>query len=574
LTPVDSVSTPLVEATEAKTVNRTGSGKVVAILDTGVDKTHPFLAGKVVSEACFSGNSNCPNGLTSQIGAGAGVPCTYAVSGCRHGTHVAGIAAGRRYAAMPAPQFDGIAPGANLIAIQVFSRFTGANCGSGEDPCALSYTSDQIKGLDRVFALRFSFSIASVNMSLGGGSSAVNCDADSRKPSIDNLRSAGIATAIASGNNGFTNAVSFPACISTAITVGSTTTSDVVSSFSNSSPLVELLAPGSNINSSVPGGGFAVFSGTSMATPGVAGAWAVLKQVSPAASVATVLSALQASGKPITGPLGVIKPRIRVLAGSVRLADTGFLFSAPLGPTAGLDVASGGIGLAHRTGGPSSGNIVISGIPAGSTVQFARLVWMTIGGPDDTVVFKGLNTGGTLIGAARDTAWNINQGNPNRTYYRTLSAAIVPGNGSYSISGVGGVGGADGQGAWLIVYYTNPAVPQLGRAYTKLGALGMCTTGGTMTHFFSGINVPITPSKIRLHVGMADGQDATENPMLLGTTPVTGADAFFGGDGPFADHYSLYFAPVHLPAGTTSISNSLTIGNDCLAWPFAVLTYR
>jgi Subtilase family len=477
---------------------------------------------------------------------------------------------------MPAPQFDGIAPGANLISIQVFSRFTGANCaGAGEDPCALSFTSDQIAGLDRVFALRNSFSIASVNMSLGGGSSTVDCDADSRKPSIDNLRSAGIATAIASGNNGFTNAVSFPACISTAITVGSTTTSDVVSSFSNSSPLVELLAPGSNINSSVPGGGFAVFSGTSMATPGVAGAWAVLKQVSPGASVASVLSALQASGKPITDTRnGVIKPRIRVLAGSVRFADTGFLSSTVAGPSAGLDVASGGLGLATRGGSAASGNIDISGIPAGSTVQSARLVWMTIGGPDDTVIFKGASTGGTLIGAARDTAWNINQGNPNRTYYRTLSSAIVPGNGSYSISGVGGVGGADGQGAWLIVYYTNPAVSQVGRAYTKLGALGMCTAGGTMTHFFGGISVPSTPSKIRLHVGMADGQDATEDPMLLGTTPVTGADAFFGGDGPFADHYSLYFSPVHLPAGTTSISNSLKIGNDCLAWPFAVLTYR
>jgi subtilisin len=573
---VDSVSTPLVEGTEAKTVGRNGLGKVIAILDTGVDKTHPFLAGKVVSEACFSANSNCPNGLTSQIGAGAGVPCTYAVSGCTHGTHVAGIAAGKRYSTMPAPQFDGVAPEAKLISIQVFSKFTGSNCiGAGEDPCALSYTSDQIKGLDQVFSLRGSFSIASVNMSLGGGKSTTNCDGDSRKPSIDNLRSVGIATAIASGNNGFTDGVSFPACISTAITVGCTTTSDTVCSFSNSSPLVELLAPGLNITSSVPGGGFAVKSGTSMSTPHVAGAWAVLKQVIPVASVASVLSALQASGKPITDPRNLVtKPRIRVLAGSVRFTDTGFRSYTLVGPLKGLDVASGGLGLAVRGGSPASGNIVISGIPAGSTVQFARLVWMTIGGPDDTVVFKGISTVGTLIGAARDTNWNINQGNPNRTYYLNLSSAVVPGNGSYSISGVGGVGGADGQGAWLIVYYTNPAVSEVGRAYTKIGALGMCTSGGTMAHVFSGISVPSTPSKIRLHVGMADGQDFTEDPMLLGTTPVTGADAFFGGDGAFADHYSLYFSPLHLPAGTTWISNSLTLGSDCLAWPYAVLAYR
>ncbi len=573
--PLDSVSTPLVEGEEAKTLGRTGSGRVIAILDTGVDKTHPFLAGKVVSEACYSGNSNCPNGSTSQIGSGAGVPCTYAVSGCRHATHVAGIAAGKRYAAMPAPQYDGVAPDAKLISIQVFSRFTGANCGGGEDPCALSYTSDQIAGLDRVYALRTTYSIASVNMSLGGSKSTTDCDTDSRKASIDNLRSANIATAIASGNDGFTDGVSFPACISTAITVGSTTTSDVVSSFSNSSPLVELLAPGSSISSSVPGGGFAIFSGTSMATPHVAGAWAVLKQITPTATVPTVLSALQATGKPITDSRnGVVKPRIRVLSGSVRLADTGFRFYAAFSPTAGLDVASNGIGLATRTGGPASGTIAISGIPAGSSVVLARLVWMTIGGPDASVVFKGTATGGTLIGASRDTAWNINQGNPNRTYYRDIAASVVPGNGNYSISGVGGVGGADGQGAWLLVYYTNPAVSQVGRVYTKLGALGMCTFGGTMTHSFSGISVPSAPSKVRLHVGMADGQDFTEDPMKLGATAVTGADAFYGGLGTFADAYSLYLSPVHLPAGTTSISNSLKIGTDCLAWPYSVLTYR
>ena len=137
--PLDSVSTPLVEGEEAKTLGRTGSGRVVAILDTGVDKSHPFLAGKVVSEACYSGNSNCPNGLTSQVGAGAGVPCTYATSGCRHATHVAGIAAGKRYAAMPAPQYDGVAPDAKLISIQVFSRFTGRTVAGPRTP-ALSRT--------------------------------------------------------------------------------------------------------------------------------------------------------------------------------------------------------------------------------------------------------------------------------------------------------------------------------------------------------------------------------------------------------------------------------------------------
>ena len=243
------------------------------MLDTGVDKAHSFLAGKVVSEACFSAG-DCPGGASSSTAVGSGVPCTYAPGDCEHGTHVAGIAAGR------GTSFNGVAPGANLIAINVFSRFD-SGCGNRPTPCARSFTSDQIKGLERVMALRSSLRISSVNMSLGGGQHTANCDTDSRKAAIDNLRSTGIATVISSGNDGSATAVSAPACISTAITVGSTTKTDVVSSLSNSSSLVELLAPGSSINSSVPGGGFGSKSGTSMAAPHVAGAWAVLRQVVP-----------------------------------------------------------------------------------------------------------------------------------------------------------------------------------------------------------------------------------------------------------------------------------------------------
>jgi subtilisin family serine protease len=87
-------SSPLVQASDMWAAEYTGSGQVVAVLDTGVDRAHPFLSGKVVAEACYSGNSNCPNGSATQTGIGSGVHCTYAVSGCTHGTHVAGIAAG------------------------------------------------------------------------------------------------------------------------------------------------------------------------------------------------------------------------------------------------------------------------------------------------------------------------------------------------------------------------------------------------------------------------------------------------------------------------------------------------
>jgi subtilisin len=307
-------SVPLVDAPAAWNAGFTGTGRVVAILDTGVDKNHSFLTGKVIEEACYSANGNCPNSLTSQTGPGAGVPCTYTAFACRHGTRVAGIAAGM------GPSFSGVAKGASLMAVQVFSRFTGAICtGAGEDPCALSFTSDQLMGLERVFALQSTYSFASVNMSLGGGQFFSNCDSDPRKVAIDNLRSVGIATVIAAGNDGFTNALNAPGCISTAISVGSTddgslgTVADAVSSFSNSASFLSLLAPGRWILSSIPGDLFANIAGTSMATPHVAGTWAVLKQAKPSATVTEVLTALQNTGVRITDPRnGLTRSRIRV----------------------------------------------------------------------------------------------------------------------------------------------------------------------------------------------------------------------------------------------------------------------
>src|SRR5262249_18315026 len=124
---------------------------------------------------------------------------------------------------------------------------------------------------------------------------------------------------ICAGNFSFTNALTAPACISTSISVGSTddgsfgTSLDVVSNFSDSSPLLHLLAPGRWINSSVPGNSFANFSGTSMATPHVVGAFAILRQRNPGASIDRMLNALIVTGQPITDTRnGIVKPRIRI----------------------------------------------------------------------------------------------------------------------------------------------------------------------------------------------------------------------------------------------------------------------
>jgi subtilisin len=312
--PLLAQSVPLVQGNGAWNLGFTGSGQVIAVLDSGIDKAHPFLAGKVVEEACFSANGNCPNGSTIQTGNGAGVPCTYAPSGCQHGTHVAGIAAGT------GASFSGVAKDASLMSVQVFSRFTGVNCnGEGEDPCAFTFISDQLAGLERIYMLRNVYSFASVNISIGGQPSSSNCDSDPRKIAIDNLRSVGIATVVASGNEGQPGAISAPACISTAVSVGSTddgslgTTADAISPFSNSAPFLSLLAPGRWINSSIPGGGFANFAGTSMAAPHVAGAWAILKEADPSADVSKILMVLQSTGLPIMDVRnGITKSRIQI----------------------------------------------------------------------------------------------------------------------------------------------------------------------------------------------------------------------------------------------------------------------
>jgi subtilisin family serine protease len=303
--PVLAESGPLVQAPAAWASRWDGTGTVIAIVDTGVAAGHPFLSGKVIEEACYSGGgatslSLCPNGATSQVGPGAGARCP--IASCNHGTHVAGIAAGDGESAGQA--FSGVARGARIMAVQVFSR-TSPNSVS-------AFTSDLAAALERVYLLRNQYTIASINMSLGNSTrNTTFCDTNVLKPIIDNLRAAGIATVIASGNNGYLNGISSPGCISSAISVASTTKSDQVSSFSNVAPFLSLFAPGSNIRSSLAGTTFGSLSGTSMATPHVAGAFAVLRQARPTASVTQLLGAMQSTGLPIADVL-TTRPRLRV----------------------------------------------------------------------------------------------------------------------------------------------------------------------------------------------------------------------------------------------------------------------
>jgi subtilisin family serine protease len=318
--PVLAESVPLIEGDQAWAAGYDGTGTTVAIIDTGVDSTHPFLANKVVSEACYSSTipgrtvTTCPNGTDQQIGPGSAPPCVVDV--CLHGTHVAGIAAGNGGPA--GVTFSGVGKGANIVAVQVFTEITDpATCGSIPAPCAGALSSDIIAGLERVYALAPSLNIVSANMSLGGSSFSAPCDSEPYKPAIDNLRSINVATVVAAGNDGSGSTVSSPGCISSAISVGSIDKQNNVSTFSNVASFMSLFAPGTSITSSVPGGGYRSLNGTSMATPHVTGTWAILRQAVPSASVSLVLDSLRRTGLPITDNrpgvgAGVTVPRVSI----------------------------------------------------------------------------------------------------------------------------------------------------------------------------------------------------------------------------------------------------------------------
>ena len=314
-------SVPLIGATplHSSPHGYDGTGFTVAILDTGVDKSHPFLdGGKVVSEACYSTNraadhatSTCPGGVAESTAAGSGVACD--IPDCDHGTWVAGIAAGKDGTGATGGTLQGVAPGASIIAIQVFSKLSAKSLRcivSGKEECFASYVSDQIKGLERVYALRNTYKIAAVNLSLGGGKYASPCDFSARKATIDNLRAAGIATVTTSGNRGYDGAASAPGCISSAITVGASDKRDQLWWLSNHASFVDMIAPGVAIQSSVLDGAYEAGTGTSAAAPHVTGCFALYRDKYPSASVTTIEAALEESAPVSLSRGGISKPRI------------------------------------------------------------------------------------------------------------------------------------------------------------------------------------------------------------------------------------------------------------------------
>jgi subtilisin family serine protease len=229
----------------------------VAIIDTGIDLDHPDL-NVVASTNCASGGP-----FTRSCGSGGD-------DGNGHGTHVAGTVA----ALDNSIGVVGVAPGARLWAVKVLS-----DSGSG-------YTTWILAGLDYVAANSNQIEVG--NMSLGGGFS------QSLNDGVEGVVNRGVTMVVAAGNSDANAANYSPASEPTAITVsaladfngepggGATATcradvDDTFADFSNWGSVVDIIAPGVCILSTVNGGGYATFSGTSMASPHVAGAAALLR---------------------------------------------------------------------------------------------------------------------------------------------------------------------------------------------------------------------------------------------------------------------------------------------------------
>ncbi|MFJ8107075.1 S8 family peptidase [Streptomyces sp. NPDC096132] len=279
-------SVPQIGAPKAWAAGYDGKGVKIAILDTGIDTTHPDLKGQVTAERNFSTAAD----TRDRFG---------------HGTHVASTAAGT--GAKSGGKYRGVAPGAKLLNAKVLD-----DEGLGED-------SSIVAGME--WAAEQGADI--VNLSLGGQDTP---DVDPMEAEVNKLSAEkGILFTIAAGNDG-PESLGSPGTADAALTVGAVDGRDRLADFSSTGPRVgdaavkpDLTAPGVDITAASAAGsaiaqqegekpaGYVSLSGTSMATPHVAGAAAILKQRHPGWTYAELKGALVGSAKAVTVAVAVAK---------------------------------------------------------------------------------------------------------------------------------------------------------------------------------------------------------------------------------------------------------------------------
>jgi hypothetical protein len=306
-------SLPLINQPLVASQNKKGAGTAVAVLDTGVNYLNSAFG------SCLGANTPgfCSNTNPPPAPPDCKVACVrdFATNDNQldddgHGTNVSGIVVG-------------VAPDTKVIGLDVFT-------GGG------AFDSNIVNAINWCIANKAVYNIVAINMSLGGGTKFTSpCGGDSFSTPVNNAKNAGILSAIASGNESYTNGLASPACVPAAVSVGAvydatissgpvtwgsapnsctdaTTAADKVTCFSNSSSFLTMLAPGALITAAQ-----ITMAGTSQAAPHIAGAIAVLKgqNAFPADTPDQTVARMTSTGVPVFDARnGVTKPRIDLLA--------------------------------------------------------------------------------------------------------------------------------------------------------------------------------------------------------------------------------------------------------------------
>jgi subtilisin family serine protease len=324
-----------------------GQGMKIAIIDDGVDASHPFF-----NPAGYTYPAGFPKGQTGAatpkvIVQRAFAPPTptwknatrpFDPENSFHATHVAGIAAGNPNTVAAGRTISGVAPRAyigNYKALTIPTPSFGLDGNSAEIAAAIEA------------AVKDGMNV--INLSLG--EPEVEPSRDLVVRALEGAAAAGVIPVVAAGNDfgdfGY-GSVGSPANTPSAITVAASTKGDAIASFSSAGPTTvslamkpDVTAPGVDIFSSLPagrGGPWGVLQGTSMAAPHVAGSAALLKERHPSWTVAQVKSALVQTGSPVRGDGGGEALAVREGGGRVTLtrADAPLLFAAPTGLSFGM----------------------------------------------------------------------------------------------------------------------------------------------------------------------------------------------------------------------------------------------